>query len=253
MHLHNVRALVAHDLVRMPLVLVAVDRYLIPRRDYLAARPLVHHPVVNPLVPGHVGPVHTRVGVLIHAVDGIVHAVEAVPAVRRCVGARPGHRLEGIGAAQRNARSVRREVVRERHVPVVRYAELRLLDAEEKEREIQLHSRRREAVVRVDVLLRPLAVHPERRVWRVVRYLVHIIVAVEKLHRNIGHARQHHLPLSAGNNSVPPLPAVLLQRRVVVFLLDLHFGAGTLHRRPLVRAAVVHRRRVPLSWLATGH
>ena len=234
----DVGAFVADDLVGVALVGVVEDRDLVPGGDDFAAGPFVDNAVVDALVAGHVAAAGAGVGVFVDAVDGVVHAVEAVAAVGRGVGGGPRHGGEVVGASEGGGCAVGGEVVGEGDVAVVADAELGFLDAEEEEGEVELDGGGCEAVVGVDVLLSALSVHPEGGVWRVVGDGVDVVVAVGELDGDVGHGGEDDLSLAAGDGGVPVALLVLREGDVVVLLFDLHFGAGALHFGPLVLAAV---------------
>ena len=75
MHLDNVRALVADNLIGLTVVgLRTVERYLVPAGDNFAAGIFVNNTVVHTLIAADCR--RQGVGVLIHAEDYVVHTVE---------------------------------------------------------------------------------------------------------------------------------------------------------------------------------
>ncbi len=221
-HLYDVRPFVAHYLVCAPVVKVAaagVGRYAVPRADDFAAGELVLYAVVDALRPAQVAA--DGVCVFVDAVDGIAHTRQRHVAAALVVGARSAAFAVG-------PRQTRRECIRacvaaaelaggKRDHPVGSQAESVFADAEEVERVGDGRGGGRKVVVGRN---RHLCALRKAGVGWSIRYLVHLIGAVEVLHRYVWFGIQLDGPLRTRHRSVPSLRLILRIDHMVVFLHD---------------------------------
>ena len=248
MHLDDVRAFVAYNLVGATEGGAAVLRHVVPRADDLAARIGVLDTVVD-------APVRVArravgrgagIGVLIDSVDGVAHVFKVAGGVAGGTGVpRQGGRI-APGARGTCAGGVGYGHRAEGHQSVGSQNEGVLADAEEVERVRNGGGHVGEVVVRRDGHSGTLA---EGGVWRVVGDGVHVVGTVETLHGDVGRAGEQNLRMFAAHHRVPSFVAVARSGGVVAFLVvvvvmvallfDDHIGAGANHAlRPLVFAAI---------------